>query len=259
MTDASSLITASLGQTNTGPPRLREPHLPCFEHGLLDAVTAVQALGVPLYGDITPFIQQIKSSWQLCPEAVLPFRAGTMLEARQPPGGQKSVPLLAIQAELFQMAADSASFVPNLPRSSRYLASETELELVQSTSNNVTQARSDCLRNIRAASAGEISTAECRAYFDIAFKLSDYDSAERFLDRWQRAAPDDTDVLRKRIELLIATGNSPSAIQLVDHLLARIPGDSWAEQQRRAAIKKLATFLGSLAPEKGATNGATVP
>jgi tetratricopeptide (TPR) repeat protein len=226
----------------------------------MDAVTAVQALGVPLYGDITPFIQQIKSSWQLCPEAVLPFRAATILEARQPPGGPKSVPLLAIQAELFQMAADSESFVPNLPRSSRYLASEAELELVQSNSNNATQARKDCLRNIRAAdSAGELSPAECRAYFDIAFKLSDYDSAGRFLDRWQRAAPYDTDVLRKRIELLIATGNFPTAIQLIDHLLARIPDDSWAEQQRRGAITQLATFLNSLAAPKGATNGTTYP
>jgi tetratricopeptide (TPR) repeat protein len=260
MSDASSLITASLGQTNTGPPRLREPHLPCFEHGLMDAVTAVQALGVPLYGDITPFIQQIKSSWQLCPEAVLPFRAATILEARQPPGGPKSVPLLAIQAELFQMAADSASFVPNLPQSSRYLASEAELELVQSNSTNATQARTNCLQNVRAAaSAGELSPAECRAYFDITFKLSDYDSAGRFLDRWQKAVPDDTDVLRKRIELLIATGNFPTAIQLIDHLLARIPDDSWAEQQRRGAITQLATFLNSLATPKGATNGTTYP
>jgi serine/threonine protein kinase len=260
MTDAGSLITASLGQSNTGPTRLREPHLPCFEHGLMDAVTAVQALGVPLYSDIMPFIRQIKSSWQLCPESVLPFRAATMLEARQPPGGPKSVPLLAIQAELFQMAADSASFVPNLPRSSRYLASEAELELVQSNSNNFTQARRECLRNVQAAAAAEeISSLECRAYFDLAFKLADYESAKRFLDRWEKAVPDDTDVLRKRIELQIATGNFPSAIQLIDSLLARIPGDSWAEQQRRGAMTQLATFLGSLAPPKGATNGATAP
>jgi tetratricopeptide (TPR) repeat protein len=153
------------------------------------------------------------------------------------------------------MAADSASFVPNLPRSSRYLASEAELELVQGNSNNFTQARSDCLRNVRAAAAaGEISSAECRAYFDIAFKLPDYDSAGRFLDRWEKAAPDDTDVLRKRIELQIATGDFPSAIELIDHLLARIPGDLWAEQQRRGAITHLAMFLNSLAAPKGATS-----
>lgn len=255
MSDAGSLMTASLGQSNTVAPRLREPYLPCFEHGVYDAVAAVQALGVPLYGDISPFIQQIKSSWQLCPESVLPFRAATILEARQPPGGPKSVPLLAIQAELFQMAADSASFVPNLPRSSRYLASEAELELVQNNSNNATQSRSNCLQNVRAAaSAGELSPAECRSYFDIAFKLSDYDSAGRFLDRWEKAAPDDTDVLRRRIELVIATGNFPTAIQLIDHLLGRIPGDSWAEQQRHDAVTQLAAFLGSLSPPKGTTN-----
>ncbi len=260
MTDAGSLITGSLGQSNIGPPRLREPHLPCFEHGLMDAVASVQALGVPLYSDITPFIQQIKSSWQLCPEAVLPFRAATTLETRQPPEGPRSMPLLAIQAELFQMAADSASFVPNLPRSSRYLASEAELELAQSNSSYVKQARSDCLRNVRgAAAADELSVPECRAYFDIAFKLPDYDSTKRFLDRWEKATPDDLNVLRKRIELLIATGNFPSAVQLIDHLLARIPGDSWAEQQRRGAITQLAAFLDSVAPKKRATNGAINP
>jgi tetratricopeptide (TPR) repeat protein len=140
------------------------------------------------------------------------------------------------------------------------LASEAELELVQSNSTNATQARTNCLQNVRAAaSAGELSPAECRAYFDITFKLSDYDSAGRFLDRWQKAVPDDTDVLRKRIELLIATGNFPTAIQLIDHLLARIPDDSWAEQQRRGAITQLATFLNSLATPKGATNGTTYP
>ena len=260
MTDAGSLLTAVLTESNTIAPRLREPHLPCFQHGLLDGVTAVQALSVPLYSDITPFIQQIKSSWQLCPEAVLPFRAATLLEARQPKTGSKFAPFLQIQAELFQMAADSPSFIPELPQSARYLATKAEFEFIQSPSTNVAQLRNDCLRNIQAAvAAKETSPLECQAYFDIALEMLDYDSAKQFLDRWEKGAPGDADALRKRIELQIKTGSFANAIQLIDSVLVRNPDDLWAAQQKRNVVTQLKISLNSLALPKNTTNRTITP
>jgi serine/threonine protein kinase len=246
MTDAGSLLTASLADSNAGVQRLREPRLPCLEHGLLDAVTAVRALNVPFYKDITPFVEQIKASWRLCPEAVLPFRAATLLEMRHPPGGPKSAPLLAIQAELFQMAADSPSFVPELPRSARYLATKADLELIQSQPTKAGQLRNNCLRNIQAAVEDkEISSRESRAYFDIAVQLFDYSAAKRFLERWDKTAPNDPDLVRKRIELEIDAGNFPRALQLIDRLLMDVPDDLWAKQQQSALITQLTELIGS--------------
>jgi hypothetical protein len=215
---------------------------------------------MPLYRDIGPFIQQIKASWKVCPEAVLPFRAATLLEARQPATGPKSIPILGIQAELFQMAADSPSFAPELPRTSAYLAAKAELELIKSQPGNTEQFRSNCLRNIRTAGAArEISTAECRAYFGFARQLSDYDMAKQFLDRWEQSAPNDPDAQRERVELEIATGNCANAVRLIDSMLAGAPGDPWALEHRRSAITQLASLLNSLASTPAATSRTSIP
>jgi tetratricopeptide (TPR) repeat protein len=251
MNEASALISASLPGAGTETVRLREPHLPCLENGFLDGVHAVQALSSPFYKDISPAVAQVKSSWRLCPEASLPFRAAAVLEARQPPAGSKSVPLLAIQAELFQMAADSSSFLPSLPRTARYLATRAELELIASQPTNVAALRTDSLRNVRVtANAEEVSPAECRAYCAMACDLSDYDSAKRLLDRWEKAVPNDAKVPRRRLDLLIATGNYGAAIQLIDRLLAQAPSDPWLLQQRRVVTEKLKRLFDSIQPEQ---------
>ncbi|MGD0904052.1 MAG: serine/threonine-protein kinase, partial [Terracidiphilus sp.] len=106
MAAADCALGANVSGGTNGAAPSREPHLPCVEHGILDGVAAVQALSVPFLKDITPAIQKIKVSWDVYPEALVPFRAATVLETRQPRAGPKSIPLLAIEAELFQMAAD---------------------------------------------------------------------------------------------------------------------------------------------------------
>jgi serine/threonine protein kinase/tetratricopeptide (TPR) repeat protein len=244
MLEAGSLIAGSLPGSITETPRLREPHLPCLEHGFLDAVAAVQALNSPFYRDITPAIAQIKSGWQLCPEATVPFRAAALLEARHPAAGPKSIPLLAIQAELFQMASDSQSFVPGLPRTSRYMATKAELELIQSQPTNVVALRNNCLRNVRAAASdAEASGAESRAYFTIACELGDYDSAKQLLDRRAMLASVDADLRHDRVELAILSGNFESAIRMIDSLLAHNTDDAWALRQRQVVIEKLEGLL----------------
>ena len=225
----------------------------------MDAVTAVQALGVPL--TVTSCLSSGRSNpvGDFCPKRFCLFARRQCWKRASRRKGQNPFLSWRFKLNFSQMAADSASFAPNLPRCSRYLASEAELELVQSNSNNATQARSDCLRNVQsAAAAEEISLLECRAYFNVALKLPDYDSAKRFLDRWEKAAPDDTGVLQKGL----SCKSQWATFQ------ARFSGQTIYWPAFRAILRRnnkgaapsrnsrLSRFLG---PQKGNPNGATVP
>ena len=258
MADANCALAADPSGGVTGAARVREPHLPCVEHGILDGVAAVQALSVPFFKDITPAIQKIKSSWEIYPEALVPFRAATILETRQPRTGPKSTPLLAIQAELFQMAADSPSVMPSMQRSSRYLAAKAQSELIRDEPAPSAEVRRLCLQNIRAAmGAPETSAAECRAYFAIAFQLGDYDMAHQLLHRWEKLAPNDTALPHQRIELEITAGNFAAALRLIDGVVARAPSDPWALDGQEVVLEKLGTLINSVPPRNKALESPT--
>jgi tetratricopeptide (TPR) repeat protein len=251
MASADFALAANISGGTNGAARLREPHLPCIEHGILDGVAAVQALSLPFFKDLTPVIQKIKASWEVYPEALVPFHAATVLEARQPRTGPKSIPLLAMEAELFQMAADSPSVMPSLQRSSRYLATKAQSELIQDQPATSNEMRGLCLQNIQAAAgAVETSAAECGAYLAIAFQLGDYDTARRLLDRWERLAPNDAALAHQRIELEIMAGNFGAALRLLDDALARTPSDPWALGRREAVIEKLKNLIESVSSGK---------
>ena len=107
------------------------------------------------------------------------------LDTRQPANGPKSIPLLQIQADLLQLAADSPSVLPGLSRTCRYLAARTQFELSQTSQTNAAPARSACLANLRRAGASaETSAAEMKACLPLAFGLGDYDLARELLSRW---------------------------------------------------------------------------
>jgi tetratricopeptide (TPR) repeat protein len=251
MASADFPLAANISGGTNGAARLREPHLPCIEHGILDGVAAVQALSVPFFKDLTPAIQKIKSSWEVYPEALVPFRAATILETRQPRTGPKSIPLLAIEAELFQMAADSPSVMPSLQRSSRYLAAKAQSQLIQDQPATSNEMRGLCLQNIQAAAAAvETSAAECGAYLAIAFQLGDYDAARRLLDRWERLAPNDAALAHQQIQLETMAGNFAAALQLLNGILARDPSDPWALDRLEAVRAKLETLIHSVPPRK---------
>lgn len=260
MIQASELISASLGVNAADGPKLREPHLPCLEHGLRDGVSAVQMLGVPLYTDLNPLIERIQASWRLCPESVLPFRAAMLLEQRQARRTQISLPLLETQAELFQMAADSDSFLPQLAQASRYLAANAETRLARSSSTNALTWREACLRNLRtAANAAETTAPECEAYFDLALQLSEFDLAKRLLDRMQDLRPDDPGSVRRRIDLLTKSGNTLNALRLIDAQSSRAPSDPWLTARQREALAGLTNFLWSWKLNHSSTNQLNNP
>jgi tetratricopeptide (TPR) repeat protein len=224
--------------------KTRMAQLPCLQKGLLEGRAALSSLMLPFLGDIESSVSRIKTSWRRHPEALVPAFAGIYLETRQPTNGPKSIPLLQIQADLFQLAADSHSLLPGLDLTARYLAAKTESELAQAGQTNAAAARLASLANIRrAATSAGASVAELRAYFDLAFKLGDYDLARELIGRWERGQPDDPRALRSRIQLEMAAGAFSPALKLIDQELARNPNESWALAQRKAVLKNLTELM----------------
>jgi hypothetical protein len=93
---------------------VRIPQLPCVKQGILEGFTAVRSLAIPFLSDPRSAVQKVQSGWQHHPEALVPALAGMLLDRRQPREGAKSIPLLSMQASLFQMAAQIAPAGPLL-------------------------------------------------------------------------------------------------------------------------------------------------
>jgi hypothetical protein len=174
-------------------------------------------------------VQKIRSGWQHHAEALMPLLGGLALDRYRAADGSHSSSLISLQADLFQMAADSSSILPNLPRLARYLAAKTQFELAQTQQTGCKAAAQACLQNAAQACAGsECSTQELAAYFDFAFALKDYELARDAITKWERREPDNPLVLRKGIELELAVGALGAAGDRLDRMLSRSPGDSWA-------------------------------
>jgi predicted Zn-dependent protease len=136
--------------------------------------------------------------------------------------------------------------MPNLPCLARFLAARSQFELVHLGATNAASARSACLANIRqAAISDEIGASECRAYFELAFELEDFDLARALLNQWERRQPGEERLLRSRIQLELAAGAFGTALKLSDRMLASHPNDSWVLAQRNAALEKLEGLLRS--------------
>jgi hypothetical protein len=168
------------------------------------------------------------------------------LDNQQPRQGPKSPALLQIQAELFQMGADSTSFMPNLPRLARFLAAWSLLELARCSPTNAAPARARCCEQVRrAAAADDLSAAECREFFTLAAALGEFDLGRTLLDQWERRQPGGEQLLRSRIELELDAGAPIPALKLIDRMLASQPTNTWALTQHKTAVEKLEELLRS--------------
>jgi hypothetical protein len=147
---------------------------------------------------------------------------------------------MLLQAELFQLAADSPSVLPNLPRLARYLAAKTQFELAgagQADSRGEAQA---CLQNAGLACiTEECSTSELASYYDFAFTLEDYDLARTLIIKWARRQPGNVVAIHRRIELELAVGALSTARDQLDAVLKFNPTDSWATAQKKVLIEKI--------------------
>lgn len=244
--NTQELAAASLSDPSNGTTTLRTPELPCLQP-YRNGWNAVNSLALPLMANPQPALEMVKSGWRHHPEALLPAFAGKLLDNRQPRAGPKSVPLLAQQAELFQMAADSPSILPGVPRYARFLAATAQCNLARTEQTNFAPARVTCLQNIRRAAASEeTSAAEHRAYFELALELADYDLARELLGRWERQKPEDPRVRRSRIKVELASSALGPALNLIDKMLVESPDDGWVLEQREEAKKRLNELIDTL-------------
>jgi hypothetical protein len=238
--ESTVLASTSTSESMNRLGKFRTPQLPCLQAGLLEGATALASLFLPTTNSIDPVVQKIKASWHCHPEATLPFLAASLLAKRQPLDGGQSLPLLAAQADLYQLATDSASVIPGLDRTARYFAVQAQRELAISEHPSASEFRLRCLENLhRAANAIDTSPAECRVYFDLAFDLEDLDLARQLLRKWQQSQPADPRLLRSRIRLEVSSGAFGTALTLLDQLPSENSTDAWAQPQRQAILKSL--------------------
>jgi serine/threonine protein kinase len=241
------VLAANPSDFATPSTRYRMPELPCVHTGLQEGVEALQTLTLPFFKDLRPSLEKLNASWGHHPEALIPFRAGNLLEARQPRNGPRSPALLAVQADLYQMAADSPSVMPGIERSARFLATKAQFELASSVQTNSGAFRAACVNNIRAvAFSDETSAAECQAYFNFARTLGELELARALLDKLEIQRPGDALAVHDRIQMDTAAGCLGPALNLVENILAKNPEDAWAREQRQAILQQIEELVRSV-------------
>ncbi len=226
---------------DAGDSPLRVPQLPCVRQGLLAGNEALSQLAIPFIGNPRAAVDQIKASWQHHPEALVPALAGLVLDKR----AANAADLLPLKAELFQLAADSASLLPKLPQLCRFLAAKDYLELAASAEPPPGAKEAVKQNLVRASEASDLSAPECRAWFDLAMELPDIETARAFVRQWEQVAKVDPTARRARIRVELAAGALGQALQQLNGLLAKEPGDEWATAQRNLTLEKIKTLAAS--------------
>jgi hypothetical protein len=230
----------------TNRQSLRIPRLPCLEQGFLAGGSGLSRLLRPYLANQALAVQEIEFGWRHHPEALIPTLAGMLLENEQPKNGPPVIAILQLQAQLYQMGADSTSMFPQVRRLARYLAARADFELAARQPANSATEISHCLANIRqAASSPEFSPLECQAYFQFALKLRDTDLALRLVNLLEQSEPDAQAAHRDRIETELAMGAYGPALDKINRLLSESPNDAWALVQRQIALSRLKTLIES--------------
>lgn len=224
----------------------RIARLPCLQQGLLASGSGLNRLVQPYLANQALAVQEIELGWRHHPEALMPTLAGMILDNEQPQNGPPSVTILQLQAQLYQMGADSGSMLPQVRRLARYLAARADFDLVAQQSTNSVLVISNCLADVRQAAASpKISPLECEAYFQFALKLGDTDLALQLVNLLEQRQPDAQATRRNRIQVELAMGAYGRALDKIDRLLSETPTNSWALTQRQIALSGLKTLVES--------------
>jgi serine/threonine protein kinase len=227
-----------------GGSSLRAAQLPCLQSGIQEGVQAARLLMMPLAGSPEMAVRKIQASWRRHPEALLPVFAGSLLARGHPREGQRSLALLALQAELYQMGADSSSVLPGLPGLARHLAARAQFELATRQGPGAAAAREACVRNLgHGLRSDEPAPVECRSSLEMALALKEHDLARSFLVELERLLPDDPDTLRSRILVETACGAYGDALESLRRYLNRRPADAWAGERRGEVLRRMRALL----------------
>jgi hypothetical protein len=236
-----------LGGPNTAIQLTRMPYLPCVSEGLAEAFTGVRSLAMPFLSEPVGAFQRIKSAHARYPEALAPFLGGILLERTKYPNPADEERVNFMAGELFEMAADSSSIYPTIPRLARYMAAQTEFDLAKGSTPKAEKAATACIKNIQKACAnGGCSVQELSGYFGMACALKDYDLGRTLLIQWERLEPNNYSIVQKHIELELASGPFEKAQADLAIILSQHPEDPWALGQKAAIqqnIRKMAATL----------------
>ena len=185
-------------------------------------------------------VENIKLACQKHPDGLLPLAAGLLLEPRRPDHPDELRRFLRGQTDLFQMAAELPSLIPNTQRLARFMAALGQVELGLRLQPPDPKERQAALHNLEwFRGLTNVTTVEYKACFDLAFELQAFDLAREFLSRWEPLQPGEPVVTRSRIALELASGAYGKALRLIDGLLAKDPENRWALAKRQEAIRKI--------------------
>lgn len=181
-----------------------------------------------------------------------PYGVAYILERRAASDQGRQPEFIAGQAELFDLAAESFSVFPSLPRLARYRAALAHFQLAK---RGAPSHATSCMAQIRRAiTTPNLSGAELRKYFSMAYQIGDYSLAAELLPRWERTRPDHPLLALGRIKLPLATGALGPALEALDKMLIERPDDAWALKQREKALEQMRQWTERLpveVPQKG--------
>ena len=238
---AASLFLNS-GQTSgsSDSSNLRFPRLPSINNGIQAGVQSLAELMMPSSSNSQSAVENIKLACQKHPDGLLPLAAGLLLEPRRPDRPDELPQFLRGQTDLFQMAAQLPSLIPNTQRLARFMAALGQVELGLRLEPPEPKERQAALHNLEwFRGLTNVTTVEYKACFDLAFELQAFDLAREFLSRWEPLQPREPVVTRSRIVLELASGAYGNALPLIDSLLAKDPENRWALAKRQEAIRKI--------------------
>jgi len=239
------VVTAPfLPDASTAPHLRRLPQLPCVKAGALEGSEALVSIALSFGGDPIDALKRIKPHWEAHREALLPYGVAYILERRASSDQGRQAEFIAGQAELFDLAAESFSVFPSLPRLARYRAALAHFQLAKAGDNSHA---ASCLTQVRrAVTTPHLSGAELREYFSMAYQLGDYSLAAELLPRWERTRPTDPLLGLDRIKLQLATGALGPALEALNKMLLERPDDAWALKQRDKTLEQLRQLFGQL-------------
>ncbi|MCC7376059.1 MAG: protein kinase [Verrucomicrobiales bacterium] len=235
---AGRFVTEPFLQDASTDPHLRRlPQLPCIKAGALDGSRELLSVAFPFQVQPAEALKRIKPHWEVHREALLPYGVAYIMEHRVSPDRGREPEFVAGQAELYDLAAESFSVFPSLPRLARYRAALAHFQLAKQGHNSHA---TSCLAQVRRAiPAPNLSGAELREYFSMAYELGDQALAAELLPRWGRTRPDDPLLGLGRIKFQLATGALGPALEALDKMLQEDPNNEWALKQREKALDQL--------------------
>jgi tetratricopeptide (TPR) repeat protein len=190
-------------------------------------------------GDPGPAIAELERAFRVHPDALIAFAHGVLAA---------NAHRLAEAERAFLAAADATSLLP-VQRGALAAALFCQWELA----DQETAARGERLGQAvqtahRLIARGRLSPTQAALVASVTIEAGEYDLARGVIRDWERQAPRDVLLWRKRLDVAFRAGDYGSAVAAADTILQRLPGDADARRLRAAAVERLAAQGKTLRP-----------